>query len=286
MSRRKTKEGGRDGICIDEKKIEEFIYLIYFYKANAVSILTSGEDLYSVAPEKLVKDFNSYVQGVAKKKVEPLDLGDFGNCVKTLSSDEIIEMKEYLKSSAYLRSYKTSETFKTTSAIDKLASAANRVMSVRIGDVSYVFIVDLESRDVSTRAKMGEVNREFHRLVSRDMGFTEAYILASSIVATKLSVCEVPSRVVLIRENFYTSLPLSVVPLCRRREFANFYIDLVQARSEYREAVASALLIYLQTRDEGRLYEIIRNMTQTQRLKAAERSALTKLASRIDERVR
>ncbi|MEL9991470.1 MAG: hypothetical protein QXP98_07220 [Thermoproteus sp.] len=195
--------------------------------------------------------------------------------------EELIEMKEYLKSSDHPYRYATSKMFKTVKAFQKLARAADALMAVTIGDVRYVMVVDIPPSYVASRFHMSEVNRRFFRLARNVEGFTELFILANSLLALQLPDCNVSSRLIVISGKYYTSTPLSAGPLCRAKQFAKFYVDLVEIRSGYTSYVASALMRYLQVEDRGDLYAIVRNMTQTERLSEKEREALGALLSKI-----
>lgn len=264
--------------------VDRFLDFIFFFKANATAILTSGQDLHGSTLDKLVEDYNNYLgqfKRRGKSGPEPLALEDFTSCDVELSSDELIEMKEYLKSSDYPYRYKTSETFKTVRAFQKLARAADALMAVTVGDVRYVMVVDIPPSYVASRSHMSEVNRRFLRLARNVEGFTELFVLANSLLALQLPDCNVASRLISISGKFYTSTPLSAGPLCRARHFAQFYVDLVEAGSKYTSYVASALLRYLQVEDRGDLYAIVRNMSQTERLGEKERGALAALLGKI-----
>lgn len=293
MPRRKSQEASSAEMCVNLENVERFLNFVYFYKANAVSILVSGRELADADVGSLAELFNSYVSGLKVKggksrregecgDWQSLDPKDFEVCGKRLSSDELVEMKEYLKWSSRPYKLKTSEVFKTSCGIAKLAEAADRIMRVRIGDVNYVMVIEVPPEKIHERMRMAEVNRRFFEMARGDLGFTELFVLANALLAQTLGGnCNVPARLVLIRDPYYTSLPLSASSLCREREFAQFYLDLVRARSGYTSYVASALLRYLQTGDVGELYAVVRNMTQSRRLTSAERDAVSRLVARI-----
>lgn len=280
---RRSQSSSKPSICVNVDSVDQFISYIFFYKANAVAILTSGQDLFNADIKKLVDDYNNYLGQYKKRKtnIDVLTVDDFNSCDVQLTSDELIEMKEYLKSSASPYKFKTSETLRTLVAFQKLARAADVFMSVRIGDVRYVMVVDIPPSYIASRSHMSEVNRRFLRLAGNVEGFTELYILANSLLALQLPNCNVSSRLIAISGKYYTSTPLSVEPLCRAKSFARFYVDLVGIGSKYTSYVASALLRYIQVGDRGDLYSIVRNMTQTERLTQGEREALGRLLSSV-----
>ncbi len=282
MPRRRSPTVAHEGICVDMSNVDKFFNFIFFYKANAVAILVSGRELQGVDVGTLVNDFNSYMAGVASRgrrggTVEELGVEDFQGCDEELSSDELVEMKEYLKSSTHLYRYTTSRTFRTSRGIAKLARAADRLFGVRVGDARYVMVIEVPPEEVARRERMARVNREFHGTRHGDLGYTELLMLANSVLARALGGnCDVAARLVMIRDQFYTSMPLSVKPLCRELGAAELYIGLVRARSSYTPYVASALLRYVQLEDRGELYAVARNMAQTRRLSPAERDALAR----------
>jgi hypothetical protein len=131
-----------------------------------------------------------------------------------------------------------------------------------------------------------DMNRQFLRLASGGLGYTELYMLATALAA-RHSPGRL-ARLVLIKEKYFTSTPLgaSAGPYDEAfyrlfRKFADFYVGLVEAKSQYTEAVASALLAYIQTRDLSRLYSILRNMTQTEKLTSKERQVLNGLLEQV-----
>jgi hypothetical protein len=184
-------------------------------------------------------------------------------------------MKEFLKVSKTPHSIKTSETYFTTVAIKKLAEAS-QLFSVTIGETRLFAVIEVP-REILGLKVLGDLNREFERLVG-GLSFIDAYILAASLLVNAIQKCrQARARLVLMYDNYFTSLPLQVENLCRGRQFASFYIDLVRNKSDFVDTVASALLIYIQTGRISPLYDIIRNMAQTKRLKPAEAKALYEL---------
>jgi len=293
--RKKPERAGQAGgrsICIDLSNIAEYVRYVYFYKANAASLVVTGFDLWSVdSLEEFVDEFNSKIADWAErrgKKQGHLSLSpeDFNKCDVALSSDEVVEVKEHLKSTTYLYELKTSETFRTVPGLDKLAETADVLFRVVVGDDVLLAFIDVDGRKLEDRERMINMNRQFLRLASGGLGYTELYMLATALAA-RYSPGRL-ARLVLIKEKYFTSMPLgaSASPYDEAfyrlfRRFADFYIGLVEAKSQYTEAIASALLTYIQTRDLSRLYSILRNMTQTEKLTSKERQILNGLLQQL-----
>jgi len=291
---RSGQAGGRS-ICVDLSNIAEYVRYVYFYKANAASLVVTGLDLWNVGSvvslDEFVDEFNNKIKdwaGRRGKKLEQLLLSpeDFSKCDVALSSDEVVEVKEYLKSTTYLYKLKTSETFRTVPGLMKLAKAADVLFRAAVGDEVLLAFIDVDGRKLEDREKMINMNRQFLRLTSSGLGYTELYMLATALAA-RYSPGRL-ARLVLIKEKYFTSMPLgaSASPYDEAfyslfRKFADFYIGLVEAKSQYTEAVASALLTYIQTRDLSRLYSILRNMTQTEKLTSKERQILNGLLQQL-----
>jgi len=292
--RRKEPEqpGGRS-VCIDLSNIAEYVRYVYFYKANMASLVVTGFDLWRIVNlDEYVDEFNGKIAdwaGKRGKRLEQLLLSpeDFRKCDVTLSSDEVVEVKEFLKSTAYLYKLKTSEVFRTVSGLSKLARAADVLFRVTVGEDDLLAFIDVDGRKFEERHEIIDMNRRFLRLASGGgLGYTELYMLATTLAA-KYSPGRL-AKLVLIKEKYFTSTPLGASAglddkafYVLFRKFADFYIGLVEARSQYTEAVASALLAYLQTRDLSHLYGILRNMTQTEKLTSKERQVLNGLLEQV-----
>jgi hypothetical protein len=285
--------GGRT-ICVDLSNIAEYVRYVYFYKANAASLVVTGLDLWNVGKDlsldEFMDEFNDKIADRAgrREKLEQLRLSpeDFSKCDVALSSEEVVEVKEHLKSTTYLYKLKTSETFRTVPGLMKLAEVADMLFKVPVGDDVLLAFIDIDGRRLEDREKIINMNRQFLRLASSGLGYTELYMLATALAA-RYSPGRL-ARLVLIKEKYFTSMPLgaSASPYDEAfyklfRKFADFYIGLVEAKSQYTEAVASALLAYIQTRDLSRLYSILRNMTQTERLTSKERQVLKGLLEQL-----
>jgi len=292
--RSKAGQAGGVSICVDLSNIAEYVKYIHFYKANAASLVVAGLDLWKVGKDlnldQFVDEFNSKIADWAtrKKNLEQLKLSpeDFSRCGAALSSDEVVEVKEHLKSTTYLYELRTSETFRTVPGLMKLAEAADVLFRVAVGDEVLLAFIDVDGRRVEDRERMINMNRQFLRLASGGLGYTELYMLATALAA-RHSPGRL-ARLVLIKEKYFTSMPLgaSASPYDEAfyslfRKFADFYIGLVEAKSQYTEAIASALLTYIQTRDLSRLYSILRNMTQTEKLTSKERQVLNGLLQQL-----
>ena len=285
-------QAGGGSVCIDLSNIAEYVRYVYFYKANVASLVVTGFDLWSVVDRnEFVDEFNGKIAdwaGRRGKRLEQLLLSpeDFSKCDVALSSDEVVEVKEYLKSTTHLYKLKTSETFRTVPGLSKLAKAADVLFRVAVGDDVLLAFIDVDGRKLEDRQKIMDMNRQFLRLASGGLGYTELYMLATALAA-RHSPGRL-ARLVLIKEKYFTSTPLgaSASPDDEAfyrlfRKFADFYIGLVEAKSQYTEAVASALLAYIQTRDLSRLYSILRNMTQTEKLTSKERQVLNGLLEQV-----
>lgn len=285
MLSRRSKAG--QDICISLENIDRYLHLIFFYKANMVARVTSQYYLPEIRNnlEDFISVFNSYIKGMGKRKREgrktadelTLSREDFEKCDVRLSSKEIVEVKEYLKSSKYLYAFKTSETYRTVEGLRKLAAAADRLFRIKIGDSFLLAMIDVGSRDISSRQGVKLVNEEFTSLASGELSYTAAYVLAASLVARH--VPRGRAQLVLIRGSYFTSVPIDVSWMQNRliMKFAGFYINLVKSRSDLVDSVASALLAALHTGEVAYLYEIVRNMAQTKRLNDSERRALQSL---------
>jgi hypothetical protein len=296
---RRRKEPKKEGagqtrdksVCVNLSNIAEYVRYIYFYKANMASLVVTGLDLWNITDlDKYVEEFNSYVKDWARrrKKLEELLLSpeDFAKCDVALSSDEIVEVKEYLKSSTYLHKLKTAETFKTTSGFSKLAKVADAMFRVTVGEDSLLAFIDVDGRELETRQNIRNMNMHFLRLASGGLGYTELYMLATAL-AVKYSPGKLV-RLVLIKDKYFTSTPLGASAEAGDKafyrlfeRFADFYIGLVEAKSQYTMVVASALLAYIQTRDLSHLYGILRNTTQTEKLTPKERQVLNGLLEQV-----
>jgi hypothetical protein len=300
--RKKPERAGQAGgrsICIDLSNIAEYVRYAYFYKANAASLVVTGFDLWKIGNDisldHFVDEFNSKIfdwAGKKAKKPEQLQLSpeDFSKCDVALSSKEVVEVKEHLKSTKYLYKLETSKTFRTVPGFKKLAEVANMLFRVSVGDDVLHTFIDVDGRRIEDREKIINMNRQFLRLASGGLGYTELYMLATALAA-RHSPGRL-ARLVLIKEKYFTSMPLGAFSNPEERagedprvrafynlfsKFADFYIGLVEAKSQYTEAVASALLTYIQTQDFSRLFSILRNMTQTEKLTSRERQVLNGL---------
>jgi|GEM_PF-4170669 len=67
MPRRKSQEASSAEVCVNLENVERFLNFVYFYKANAVSILVSGRELAGADVGSLAELFNSYVSGLKVK---------------------------------------------------------------------------------------------------------------------------------------------------------------------------------------------------------------------------
>jgi len=294
MSSRRSRASAKagQGICISLDNVDRYLHLIFFYKANMVARVVSQYYLPEIRNnlEDFISVFNSYIKGILEKKKGEgrkkagelmLSREDFERCDIRLSSEEIVEVKEYLKSSRYLYAFKTSETYRTVEGLRKLATAADRLFRIKIGDDFLLAMIDVGSRDISSRQGAKLVNEEFTSLASGELSYTAAYVLAASLVARH--VPRGRAQLVLIRGSYFTSVPIDVSWMRNRltMKFAGFYINLVKSRSDLVDSVASALLAALQTGDVAHLYEIVRNMAQTRQLNDSERKALQSLLADI-----
>lgn len=262
-------------------EVSRFLNFAFFYKANAVLIITTGYDLSSIEEaqlEDVVRHYNDYMEGKYS-----ISTDDFRRCEKGkgLSSDKLIEMKEYLKSSKRPYSQRTSKTFYTTIALWRLAEASSQ-FNIRIGDTKLFAVIEVP-REILGRRELGELNRRFRQLAS-NLNYVEAYMLATSLVATALKNCVMArAKFVTIRDRFYTSTSLPVENLCRKRHFAEFYVELVRSKSDFVDVVASALFTYAQTGRTTALYDIIRNTSQTKRLSKGDVEALARITKVYEE---
>ena len=287
---RKEKTNSINNICIDINNIDKYINFIYFYKVNAFSILATSMPVSEIKNNinNFIESINNYIEHIQKKgrKISKdksgllLSESDFASCSKALSSEELIEMKEFLKSSIYLYTLKTSGTFKTLSAFDKLNQMADYVFRVCFHDDCHLAIVEVAGYDLASR-DMSSINREFLRFMNKlRLTYTPAYVLAMSLAVRHLARCqEAEVRLVRIKGSYYTSIPLQHRLLCNLKPLANFYIDLVEAGSGYVESVASKILEVVQTDDRCKIYGGLRNMSQTRKLDIREREALDKLVA-------
>jgi len=283
-------------ICIDLNNVNAFLNFIYFYKANAAAIVAGGmplSDLTNTSNLRLfISSFNNYVKSSIKKDANRVILReeDFAECARKLESEDLVEFKEYVKWSAKLYKIKTSGTFATLGGIGKIAEAADKLFNVRIRDKSHLMIIDVPPEYVDFRQVMSAVNRRFHAIVAKAagrLGFTELFILANALLVEHAPDCRhISAKMAIISKKLFTSVELTPAPLCVRREFARFYVDLVNVKSEYSDYVASALLTYMQTYDEVKrdpapLYTILRSMSAKRDMTKGEQNALKKLAEAV-----
>lgn len=243
--------------------------------------------------EEFVQEINNYIRAIIQNSKKPrtnldkflLDKHDFGECTTRLSSDELIEMKEYLKTSRYLYRYKTSETFRTVKGFEKLANLADTLFRVRIGDDNVLVFIDF-GREVIGRTEISRINRDFLRLARRGLDYVEAVVLAVSLIARSLPSYHISrASLLIVSKTHYTSVPLPIRNIYRKRvgAYAEFYIGLLEKAqaSKLIPLVASNLLLYFQTEDEGYLYNILRAATQSQRLAQEEREQLIALVGSL-----
>jgi hypothetical protein len=282
MSMSTSRKKSDESICIDLNNVEAFKHFIFFYKANAVSLIATGIGLEQIInfKDEFIKKYTGFLQGIVREKIKNLKdfeilPSDFDSCQDNLTPEDLIEMKEYLKNSKILYKKRTSETYRTLSAFNKLSSLADKMLKVCFGDECLLAIIDL-SKNISAIPKITEINLEFNNLMKKlRLNYIEGYVLALSLVVHKIPKCENPrADLVLIKSNYYTRIPLPAENLCRIRHFAKFYLDLAKAKSTHLSEVASALLSYVQTRDEHLLYDILRSFSQTRKLTEMEKKAL------------
>ncbi|MGC8988300.1 hypothetical protein [Infirmifilum sp.] len=295
-------------VCVNLDNIERFMHFLFFYKANITSIITAGLELTDLkSPSNinvLVNNFNGYVGSLAAQGAKSgsrsstrrqapvyLTVQDFTSCEIQLSSSELIEMKEYLKSSIHPHEFKTSETYKTIKAFAELSKAADRYFKVKIGGDSVLVFVEA-GREIIGRRDLGEINKDFQRLAwaraskssKGGLSFSEAFVLAVALLVTRLKNCRYASaRLLVIKDNYYTSSQLPVTALCDKSPYAWFYVNLYRKApsSELIEPTSTALLTYMQTRSPTLLYQILRNATQARRLTPPEMEEVVNLARHI-----
>jgi len=300
MPRRSATSAGKT--CIGLGNVGKFLNFLYFYKANAVAVVAGGLSLQDLAvPENLdlfINNFNGYVEDLSKKVkgLETLSGEDFSDCSKELRSSELVEFKEYVKWSARPYKVKTSEKFVTLKGFEKVAKLADKIFKVRLGDKSYLMIIEVPPEYVNFRQVMSNVNKRFHAMapkVADELGFTGLFVLANALLAEATPDCNLlVARMAVISGNSFTTMMLTPAPLCKMREFAKFYINLVDVKSSYAKPVASALLAYMQNYDEverdvGPLYGIVRNTAHAMsraKLSKEEREALERLVEAVSRR--
>jgi hypothetical protein len=167
-------------------------------------------------------------------------------------------------------------------AFDKLRAHAERAFGVRMGDEHLLAVIDVAGYDLAAR-DMKSINEAFVRyMAGLGLSYTPAYVLAASLAAVHISRCwDAEVRITAIKKSYYSSVPVQHKALCRFTPLAKLYLDLASVRSSYLKPVASKIAEFLQTRDEGVLYDVLRLMARSQRLTAAERAAVKRFASAL-----
>jgi len=270
------------GECIDLRNVRQYLHLMCFYKADIAAVLAAGQRLIDIRD---VEDFTEKYNGQLKlllprgKKEGDfrLEPKHFEQCDVPLSSslDCMVEAREFMRN--FSSPFKELRgVFRTIQGFKKMWRLADAVLKVEVGRRQYVFAV-VDALDALGASETMRINREFAAVARwRELGPTEMYVLAASLLA--LHGGGAAGRLVLQGGKFFSSAAVDGNALPQR--YAEFYVELARAGSEYTEAVASSLLTYMNTRDPARLYEIVRNMLHAmnrKRLRREEAEALMRL---------
>jgi hypothetical protein len=297
MPSRRRKEGS-GGVCIDLHNVRQYMHLMCFYKANIAAVLAAGYQLTEVGNleelEKFVERYNAWVKklerrGPLSKKKEEGKEGEepyllapehFQTCDVPLTSklDCLVEARENMRNFA-LPFKELKGMLRTLPAFSRMIDLADATLKVKAGKErkDHIFAV-IDGLDALGTSQTMAINREFHAATrGRVLGPTQLYVLTASLLALH-NAADARAKLVMQKGKAFTSIAVDGGALPRR--YAMFYVDLVRANSEYAEAVASALLAYMNVRDPGRLYEVVRGMTyalERGRLRGQEAEALMRL---------
>jgi hypothetical protein len=293
-SRSGKKDNG--GVCIDLHNVGQYMHLTCFYKANIAAVLAAGRQLTEVGSlEGFIELYNAWVKELEergllpKKKKKEEEEGEgpyllapehFQTCDVPLSSslECMVEAREAMRNfAAPFKALKG--MLHTLPAFSRMIDLADATLKVKVGKErkDHVFAV-VDALDALGTSQTMAINREFHAATrGRVLGPTQLYVLTASLLALH-NAADARAKLVMQKGKAFTSIVVDGGALPRR--YARFYVDLVRANSEYAEAVASALLAYMNVRDPGRLYEVVRGMTyalERGRLRRQEAEALMRL---------
>lgn len=292
--------------------------LVTIRKANVMSVIATRQPLWSVKPEEVemyVRVYNHFIEGalggekIKDRQVYVLTPQDFESVETSNLTDVLPEFMEYLKRHAmpWRDSIKTSNIFEVPTAVVKLAGALDMVMGVKIRGKRYTVVLEMDEAfnlhySAERLKKMADINRElrqfFRQRLVEDLGYTGLYMAAVSLFSKalrgegrwgeekaafvvysgksgggKTKKSRLPTQ-----DIWWPNItPMVALPW----QYAEFYLSIARAGSDYAKPVAEALLRYIRTGDLVELYSIIRNMTQTKRLTQAEREALKGLLEHI-----
>jgi hypothetical protein len=295
--RRKESDGGE---CIDLHNVRRYLHLLCFYKANIAAVLATGRQLTEVGNlEEFIERYNAWVEELDEKRLLPkykskedylLTLTHFQTCDTPLSTSLkcLVEARENMRN--FASPFKElRKMFRMIPAFDLMIRLADATLKVKVGKKKkgYIFAFAIvDALDVLGASQTMAINREFYATArDRILGPTQLYVLAASILA--LHNAADAAKLVLQNGKAFTSVVVDGRALPRR--YARFYVDLVRANSEYADAAASALLAYMNVRDPGRLYGIVRSMTyalERRGLRGQEAEALMRLLeheARVEE---
>jgi hypothetical protein len=289
MPSRRRKEGS-GGVCIDLRNVRQYMHLMCFYKANIAAVLATGLQLTEVRNlEDFIGRYNAWVEELDEKKLLPknkkkedylLTLTHFQTCNMSLSTSLkcLVEARENMRN--FASPFKElREMLRTLPAFSRMIDLADATLKVKAGKEGkdHVFAV-IDGLDALGTSQTMAINREFHAATrGRVLGPTQLYVLTASLLALH-NAADARAKLVMQKGKAFTSIAVDGGALPRR--YAGFYVDLVRANSEYAEAVASALLAYMNVRDPGRLYEVVRGMAyalERGRLRGQEAEALMRL---------
>lgn len=298
MPSRRRKEGN-NGECIDLHNVGRYMYLMCFYKANVAAVLATGRQLTEVGDlEDFIERYNTWVEELDEKKLLPkykskedylLAPEHFQTCDVPLSSKLkcMVEARENMRN--FAAPFKVLKgMFRMLLAFKRMIDLADATLKVRVRKEKkeYIFAV-VDALDALGASQTMAINREFHAAIrGRVLGPTQLYVLTASLLAL-YNAAGAGAKLVMQKGKAFTSVVVDGGALPRR--YARFYVDLVRANSGYADAVASALLAYMNVRDPGRLYGIARSMTyalERRRLKGQEAEALMRLLgheARVEE---
>lgn len=273
-------------------------------KANVMAIIAARKPLWAVGLEEVeefIKTYNAFIEsslGGKRDKIQKLTLvrEDFEKVEASGLTEILPEFMEYLKrhSMPWKESIKTSNVFEVPTAVVKMANALDAVMGVGMGGRRYTVVLELDEAfslqySAERLERMADINKELRqffkpRLVE-NLGYTGLYMVAVSLFNKTLGreVWGGGGRAAFViysgERSWPNMTPMAALPM----PYAYFYLAIARAGSDYAKPVAEALLRYIRTGDLAELYSIIRNMTQTKRLTAAEREALQRLLEHIYE---
>ncbi|MCX8136985.1 hypothetical protein [Pyrobaculum aerophilum] len=279
------------------------IDLVTVRKANVMAIIATSKPLWAVKldeAEEFIREYNTFLEGALRNRKDRkkdyiqrlvLTSQDFENAETKDLTEVLPEFMEYLKrhSMPWKENIKTSNIFEVPTAVVKMANALDAVMGVSIGGKRYTVVLELDEAlnlhySAEKLEKMADINRELRQFLKpslvENLGYTGLYMVAVSLFNTTLGGEGKAAFMIYSGERSWPNItPVAALP----KPYAYFYLAIARAGSDYAKPVAGALLRYIRTGDLAELYSIIRNMTQTKRLTAAEKEALQRLLERINE---